>query len=197
MRSIFIIISVLFFSIQNFAQTGSMWSLQWEAALPVGETRSLMKNNSYKGISFEYKKCFRQNIIYGGRVAYNSFYENKGLSTIEIDNTLVSGYFQNYMNIVPIMLTAGYLFNNRQLVPYAGLGVGTYYIQSKSITGSQTYITENAWHFGFSPEVGLTIPFIVSNFGLNLNAKYNYAVKTKNTPGHSWFSFGIGLSFMY
>jgi hypothetical protein len=177
-----------------------MWSLQWDAAIPLGNTSSLcsqIEKNSYKGISLEYKKCIRENILAGARVGLNSFFEEKGLSSIVFEDDTIYGNFDSHLQTVPIMLTAGYLFKSNKFVPYAGIGLGVYYIRGKSVSSSMEYETENAWHFGFSPEVGITIPFIISNFGLNINTKYNMAVKTNNAPTHSWFSFGIGLSFMY
>ncbi len=197
MRIFLLYIFLLLFSLASFSQTGSMWSLQWEAAIPMGNTKTQMEKNSYKGVSFEYKKCITPNILVGGHIGLNSFFEEKGASSIVFDNDTIYGNFDNSLRAIPIMLTAGYLLDTDKFIPYAGIGLGVYNIRGKSVTGINEYETENAWHFGLSPEVGITIPFIVSNFGLNLNTKYNLAIKTKNAPTHSWFSFGIGLSFMY
>ena len=54
-------------------------------------------------------------------------------------------------------------------------------------------ISENTWHFGVAPEVGLVTPLgpMASWFA---NVKYNYAASAGD-PGrkHSYFAFNLGF----
>lgn len=195
MKRIFftLMISVLLSS-SLFSQKGGMISLQWNIAIPTSFTSDFVNNISLKGFNIDYRVCLRQNLYIGGRAGLNVFYEDKGWTTLDIDNKTMYSNYKHYINSIPIMLSAGYLFNSRKFVPYAGINLGTYYITSKNLVSNGKSIYQNAFHFGVSPEIGISIPFIISNFGLNVSARYNYAF---GSPSYSWIDVGIGLSFMY
>jgi len=100
------------------------------------------------------------------------------------------------MNVVPLMVNSHYYFYPGMLMPYIGIGLGTYYIETRDFLGIY-YVEEEAWHFGLAPEVGLTVPFGSSNTAFTVNVKYNWAAKTKDTQAHSWIGVGVGLSYVF
>ncbi len=179
----------------NF-NSGGMVNVNWNISKPTGNTKDFIQNTSFTGISIDYRHCYKYNIVIGARTGWNRLYENKGLTNIENGQTSVYNRLENKINAFPILLAVDYMVDSDKFIPYAGLGIGGYFINSSVSTNTGTEST-NSFHFGVSPEVGITIPFIISNFGLNLSTRYNFALKTSKTDNFTWFDFNIGLSFMY
>lgn len=90
-----------------------------------------------------------------------------------------------------------YMVRSDKFIPYAGVGIGAYFINTYVSSNNVKTESTSSFHFGVSPEIGITIPFIISNFGLNVSTRYNYAIKTGKSDSFSWFDFNIGLSLMY
>ncbi len=174
-----------------------MVNVQWDMSKPVGTMTDFVQNTSYIGINIDYKHCYRNNIIIGLRVGWNKLYENGLLIIKENDNTISLENIKHSVNAIPLLFVADYMIRSEKIIPYVGFGIGGYYIVSA--VSHDNVITEdnNSFHFGVSPEIGITIPSILSNFGFNMSTRYNYAFKTKNASDYSWFNLSIGLSFMY
>ncbi len=205
MKRTLIVVTVTLLSITASAQfrdllnfnSGGMLGVQWNIAKPVGSMHDFVKNTSFSGISIDYRHCYKKDIIIGGRTGWNYFYENKGLSNVEDGITSTYKPIDHNVNIIPILVVVDYMPRSNKFIPYAGIGIGTYFINSTVSSNNVNTESSNTFHFGFSPEVGLTIPFIISNFGLNVNTRYNYALGAGSSSGYSWFDFCIGISFMY
>jgi opacity protein-like surface antigen len=176
--------------------SGGMVNVNWDISKPVGKTNDFIGNTSTSGISIDYRHCYKYNLIIGARTGWNRFYENKGLTNIENGLTSTYSRLEHKINAFPMLLVVDYMVDSDKFIPYAGIGIGGYFINSSvsSVSGTQN---TNTFHFGISPELGITIPFIISNFGLNLSTRYNFALKTSKTDNFTWFDFNIGLSFMY
>ncbi len=205
MKRLFIITLVIISSTTVFGQfadllnfnSGGIIMVQWDIAKPIGQTKDFIKNTSFSGISIDYRHCYRNSFIIGGRTGWNGFYENKGISDLEDGSTTTYTRLENKINAAPILFIVDYMIPSDKFIPYIGVGIGGYFINSSvssRIIGTQH---TNSFHFGVSPEVGITIPFIISNFGLNISSRYNFVLKTAGTTNFSWFDFNIGLSFMY
>lgn len=202
MKKIVTIIASIIICSSSYAQllsfnSGGLISVQWNMASPMGETNDFVSKNTLSGISIDYRHCYKKNIIIGGRTGWVGFYENTGLTDIENGTTATYERMENKINAAPILFIVDYMVPSDKFIPYAGIGIGGYFINSSvssDIIGSQN---TNSFHFGVSPEVGITIPFIISNFGLNISTRYNFVVKSSKTTNFSWFDFNIGLSFMY
>lgn len=177
--------------------SGGQLSVQWNMATPMGEMKDFTSGYSFSGISIDYRHCYKSNIIIGGRTGWNGFYENKGLTAVENGSTNNYTRLENKINVLPILFIVDYMVPSNKFIPYAGIGIGGYFINSSVSSDNIGTQNTNSFHFGVSPEVGITIPFIISNFGLNLSTRYNYVLKTSKTTNFSWFDFNIGLSFMY
>ena len=202
MKKILVTFTIILFTSSLFAQlfrfnSGGMISAQWNMAKPMGSMTDFVKNTSFTGMNIDYRHCYKNNIILGGRTGWNNFYENRKLLIIE------DGEFTSYKNIqhkvitVPIMFVVDYMVNSDKIIPYAGVGIGAYYIGQSTVSNNVSTESNNSFHFGVSPELGITIPFIVSNFGLNVSSRYNYALGNSKSDSYSWFDFSIGISFMY
>ncbi len=205
MKRTLIIVTVTLLSLSASAQfrdmlnlnSGGMFSVQWNIAKPLGSMDDFVKNTSFSGVSFDYRHCYKKDIIIGGRTGWNYFYENKGLTNVEDGTSTTYKPLNHKVHVIPLMLIVDYMVKSNKFIPYAGIGIGTYFINSSVTSNNVKTASSNTFHFGVSPEVGLTIPFIISNFGLNLSTRYNYALGAGSSSGYSWFDFNIGISFMY
>ncbi len=176
---------------------GGMFSLQWSIGQPTGSMTDFTGETSIVGINLDFKHCYKNGIILGGRTGWQYFNEDIGLNNVIKGSTATYTKQINKINVLPIMVTADYLFNNSTLLPYAGIGVGAFFIAESTQTNNIETYSNNSFNFGISPEVGLTIPFIVSYAGMNINTKYNYAFGAGPSSGMGWFEFNVGLSIMY
>lgn len=177
--------------------SGGQISVQWNMAQSMGDMKDFVAPTTLSGISIDYRHCYKENIIIGGRTGWIGFYENVGLTNVENGTTQNYTRLEHKVNAAPILFIVDYMVSSNKFIPYAGLGIGGYFINSSvssDLVGTQY---TNTFHFGVSPEVGITIPFIISNFGLNLSTRYNFVLKTSKTTHYSWFDFNIGISFMY
>jgi opacity protein-like surface antigen len=206
MRKILITITAILITTSAFSQfadllkfnSGGMVSLQWDISTPTASMANFVGNTSFSGFNIDYKHCYQHHIILGGRTGLDYFYENR-LEVIKegADSTISLVHGKNALKAVPIMFVVDYMIESDNFIPYAGIGIGTYYIGTS--VSSNNVITEsnNSFHFGVSPELGITIPSIFRNFGFNFSARYNYAFGTSKATAYSWFNYSIGLSFMY
>jgi opacity protein-like surface antigen len=184
-------------SITSWGQGGGVWNFTWDIGFPVSSTNDFISQTSFRGFAIEGRGYVSDRFLVGGRAAWNTFYEDNGFITEPIlENATIYGYNRRYLNAIPLMVTAHYEFGRGMVLPYAGIGLGTYYIETRDYLGIY-YVREKAWHFGVYPEVGIVIPFGSSNSGVNINAKYNYAAKTSDTPEQSWISLGVGISYIF
>jgi hypothetical protein len=199
MRKIFLILTISLFGSTAFSQGSGIWNFQWDMGFGVGETGDFVGQYSLRGFALEGRGYVTENLTVGGRWAWDVFYENYGWKT-ETSNdgqSTVYGYSRHYMNAMPIMVTGHYTFNSNKFIPYIGLGLGTYYIETRNMLGIY-YIEQDAWHFGLAPEAGIIIPFgKTSNWGLNLNVRYNWAAKTKDEDQQTWINTSVGFSYFW
>jgi outer membrane protein W len=200
MKNIKAILIAALFSILSsfsFAQGGGLWNFQWDMGFGMGDTKTFVDGApSFRGASIEGRSYVTDNITLGGRVSWNTFYKNFGRVTRTQGTTTLTGYNKRYINDIPILFTGHYYFNSATVMPYIGLGIGTYYIETRDQMGIY-YIEDKAWHFGLAPEVGVVVPFGNSNTGATVNFRYNTAFKTKDTSAQSWLGISVGISYLF
>jgi hypothetical protein len=189
---------LMLLSSSSFGQGGGVWNFTWDIGFAVGETADFISQPSLRGFAIEGRGYVSSRFLVGGRGAWNVFYEDFGWVTEPVEGTsaTINGYKRRYMNTIPLMVTGHYEFGRGAVLPYIGFGVGTYYIETRDFMGIY-YVQQKAWHFGVYPELGIVIPFGSGGAGVNINAKYNYAAKTKDTDAQSWISLGVGLSYIF
>ncbi len=189
-----------------FAQHSGIWHFQYDMGIPMGNTKDFVSKFSARGFALEGQGYVTDNISIGGRFAWDVFYEDKGWTLEHVNYNLdgenktgsdIYSYQKHYLNTMPLMATVHYTLNSDKVIPYFGLGVGTYYIEQRNQLGIYIF-QQNKWHFGLSPEVGVTIPLgQTSNWGLNVNFRYNWAAKTKETDAQSWINTSVGFSYFW
>jgi outer membrane protein W len=201
-------ILLFFVSTSVSAQRSGMWHFQYDMGVPLGNTSDFVSNFSPRGFALEGQGYVSENFSVGGRIAWNVFYEDTGwtLETINPksgdvgaggESIDVYAYRKHYMNIMPLMVTGHYTFNSNKVIPYIGAGIGTYYIHQRNQVGIYIFDTDQ-WHFGVAPEAGIVIPFGQgSNWGVDINVRYNFAVKTKNYDSQTWLNTSVGLTYFW
>lgn len=198
-KKIYLAVLITLISSTTFAQGSGIWNFQWDMGIGTGSTSDFVGDFSVRGFALEGRGYVSENVTIGGRWAWDVFYENYGWTseTSEDGTTTLYGYNRHYMNAMPIMVTAHYTFNSDKIIPYFGLGLGTYYLETRNLLGIY-YVQQKAWHFGLAPEVGVIIPFgQASNWGLNINVRYNWAAKTMETDQQTWINPSIGFSYYW
>ncbi len=201
MKKIFIsTLIIVGFAINSNAQT-SYWTFSWPISMGIGSTNEYIAKTSFRGISITGASFITDNISIGGEWSWEVFDEIKrDLPPREITTDGVSGNISGteyrYLNTIPIFVNAHYyLGENGAFRPYAGLGIGTVYVDQRTDIGFVS-IQSKTWRFGVQPEVGVFIPMGLSGVGVSLKAKYRYATQVSEAEAVNMFSFGIGFGFM-
>jgi len=193
MKYIFIIITSLFISGTAFSQ--GLYSLDYTMSFGSGKTADYIKNASFRGITFEGRSFVSDNVSIGGLFNWSTFYEKLAGATVEYQTATLTGTQYRYINAFPLLVQAHYYLGTDDLEPrvYLGGGAGAYKIIQRTNMGVLT-VEDNAWHFGFSPEVGMLFPVSLDSY-FNVSFRYHYAIKAKDTIDYSWFGLRIGMSW--
>jgi len=189
-------ILIVTMSLSSFSQGGGIWNFQWAIGFPVGETSDFLNQTSFRGFGIDGRGYVTDRLTVGGRAAWQTFYKDFGYVSESSDNVTVSGFQRKYINAIPLTVNTHYYFGSGLVLPYVGIGIGPYYIESRNYMGIY-YVQEKAWHFGVAPEIGVVVPFGNSNTGINVALKYQYAAKTKDTQAVSWVELDIGIAYVF
>ena len=197
MRFIFAILMVTLLATAAHAQYG-VGVVTYDLSFPSGDLKEFTDNESWRGITIEGRKYFGTQFSAGLSWAWRTFHENTD-ELIEFDGGAASGNQFRRFYVSPILATFQlYLFDpwsNAKILPYAGLGIGPYWIEKKLDMG--VYVISNSnWHFGFAPEVGVMVP---AGYGSHLVAAfhYDYAFGNGDAGPYYFYGFKIGAAFAH
>ncbi|ANQ50564.1 porin family protein [Flammeovirga sp. MY04] len=188
------IVSLIFALVGYTASAQTEFMITYQMGLPVGETSDYVGAFSGRGMGLEWRYHLTTTpVSFGFSVNWNVLYD-KSEDRYVGDGVIADGKQYRTMNIVPILGHAHYYFNKDGILnPYAGVGVGTYYINQRTEFG-QWAIVEKNWHFGVAPEVGV-IADVSSSLNMLFSVRYNHAFKAGNSIDHSYVGFNIGLVY--
>ncbi|PWJ34190.1 outer membrane beta-barrel protein [Sediminitomix flava] len=182
----------LAFSIQN--SSAQMYSsLTYDVSFPLShEVIDFIDDTSWRGFTFKVGGEITENIgagIYSGWYVFNEKVRGEQITT---DISTLSGVQFRYINIVPIMADVHYrMANSGDWTPYGSLGIGTYFFKHTTDVGILR-ISDDEWHFGLAPEVGVAY-HLRENSHLLLSIRYNHAFPTKDWNTQSFFQINVGL----
>lgn len=172
----------------------SLWTLNYEISVPTGDTRDYISKTSFRGASFEGRGFVSDVVSVGGWISWEVFKERLDGATFQGNGVDVTGTQVRYLNMMPVLVTSHYYFGDFSgVTPYAGGGVGAYRSLQRTEIGLVALSNDN-WHVGFAPEVGVFLPVNYSS-GVNLSVKYNYAAES-NGSSYSYVSFNIGIAWL-
>ncbi len=197
MRYIFAMLIVIMLATAANAQYG-LGVVTYDITFPSGDLKDFTNNESWRGITIEGRKFFGPQFSAGLSWAWRTFHENTD-ELITFDGGAASGNQFRRFYISPILATFQlYMYDpwsNATILPYAGLGVGTYWIEKKLDMGVYT-ITDSNWHFGLAPEVGVMVPVGYSSY-LVAVFHYDYAFGRKDAGPYDFWGFKIGATFSH
>jgi outer membrane protein W len=190
------------------AQAQDWW---WGITYNMSATSSLPPNSdsdinfiedySFRGLGIEarYVPSRDANYSFGFNVGWNVLNEKNDFgterNTISLPNADVSGTQLRYFNTVPLMGNASYYFGDRGGIrPYVGVNAGTYYIERRVDIGVSA-IVDDAWHFGWAPEVGLDVPLGRPEVALLTTIRYNWAFSAGGSGDQKFWGFNIGIAY--
>jgi hypothetical protein len=80
---------------------------------------------------------------------------------------------------------------NSKVVPFAGLDIGAYKLW-KSINYGWTSFTDDEWHFGLAPKLGVI--FSLAKIPVYLAAKFNVLTRTKKYDDNYYLGIQLGIA---
>jgi hypothetical protein len=171
----------------------SFISWQYSIGFGSGDMHSFINPVSFRGVTFNYNKFVQAGVAVGIEAGLNTFYEKKSWDTYTTGNFSYSGKQYRYSNSVPLLFTASYYMNpDEDLIPFAGLGIGSLYTEKRSDFGTYSF-TNDAWQFAIKPELGII--YKTEGASLSISSKYYYGFKGGDLPATNYFTINIGLVF--
>jgi len=196
MKKIFFLIVAALCMQGLFAQHHGVFIISYPVAFPVGDLSDYINKTSFRGINMEWGKEVKQDVIAEIETGWNVFYNREPEAVYKDGSASISGVQYRYTNSVPILAGAKWVLKSKNnLVPYAGLALGTMYSDRSTDFGLYR-ISTDAWQFCVRPELGITFK---SRNGpaLLLGAKYYAAFNSNDLDGQSFFTVNLGVVFPY
>jgi hypothetical protein len=179
------------------AQYG-MGVVTYDVNFPAGDLKEYTDNESWRGLTIEGRKFFAPQISAGLSWSWRTFHENSD-ELIEFEGGAASGNQFRRFYVSPILAVFHfYLFDqysNARFLPFAGLGIGTYWIEKKLDMGVYI-ISDSNWHFGLMPEVGFMVPVGYSSHMIAA-FHYDYAFGNNDAGPYDYWGFKIGATFSH
>ena len=192
---VLIIFCSLFITTKSYAQQESYMSFQYSVSFGTGDLGDYISAASWRGVLLEYRGAVRGNLMVGGDLGWNVFYEKKDYDTYTVGTESLSGTQYRYQNTVPILVTADYIFLSEKAVkPYVGLGIGTLYSERSTDMGLYRW-KQNPWQFALKGELGLLYELSYKS-SVKFAAKYYNGFKSNSLDGQSYFSLNLGMAWV-
>ncbi|MEM9327452.1 MAG: hypothetical protein AAGA85_17430 [Bacteroidota bacterium] len=189
-----VLVSIL--TTRSYSQS-SFTHLEYAPSIPVGNVTDFTGGFQWRGLGFGAGWFVQDGLTVGFQTGWNVFRdETDGIvsAVVETDNsniTLTGKQFR-FINAVPILLTSRYYIEGSQVWPYIGAGVGTYFASRRTELGLRTF-SEDSWHFGVAPEVGIVVPtYSESSFTLGLQYHQAFAAGDNDGIGYLAIKIGVG-----
>jgi len=190
------LVTIVFIAfVAGATQSQSIYSLNYTVGFGVGETADFISSPSFRGFTFDGRGFTDDQFSLGGYFAWQTFYEELGGASYTDGTATLTGNQYRYINAFPMLFQAHYYFGIDEYEPraYIGAGAGAYKMIQRLNAGVWS-LEENNWHFGVSPEVGMFYP-VGMDSQFNINFKYHYVFKAKNTIDFSWFGLSVGFAW--
>ena len=184
-----VVLALLVPSIAAAQRTGDKWfGMTWIMASPTANSKQFTNDYSLRGFGMEWRQFKGSTTSVGLSLAWNGLNEET-LETSSVGQVDVTGDQFRYINAYSILLEGHkYLGSNQgSSRPFIGLKTGTYYINRRVDVGIWT-VSDNTWHFGLAPELGLAFPLrhTVDGEAFYAAVRYNYAFAAGGAPYQSW-----------
>jgi outer membrane protein W len=196
MKKIFILLIATAFAFELKAQSGGgSFMVSYPISFPMSSgLKDYIGEPSFRGFSMEFNKLVKDNVEVGLEFSWHVFYQREEDQPYTHESATISGIQYRYTNTFPMLLGAKwYKKTNSKAIPYAGLGLGTIYVDRSTDFGLYR-ISNTAWQFALRPELGLRIKAGSGVDGL-IGLKYYTGFETDELAGHGYLSVNIGFVF--
>lgn len=193
MKKIFFLAIGFFFMQSAFSQR-SAFILSYPISFPMGDLGDYTNKTSFRGINMEFAWEVHPNLLADIETGWNVFYQEEPSQVYTEGTASISGKQFRYTNSVPILAGAKWILNERKnVIPYAGVGLGTLYSDRSTDFGLYR-ISTDAWQFCIRPEIGITFKSRNGPAAM-LGVKYYAAFNSSALDGQSFLSINIGIVF--
>ena len=182
---------------------GITYNMSATSSLPANSDSdtNFIEDYSFRGLGIEarYVPNRDSNYSFGFNLGWNVLNEKNHFgterNTISLPEADISGTQLRYFNTVPLLANASYYFGDRGGIrPYVGVNAGTYYIERRVDIGVSA-VVDDAWHFGWAPEVGLVVPLGRPEVALLTTIRYNWAFSAGGSGDQKFWGFNIGIAY--
>lgn len=187
----------LFFAMISTANSQNIWSINYDIGVPLGDFTNYISKTSWRGFGVSGAKYVTDNINIGGTFLWSGFYEKVDRQTYSEPGVDLTTSLWKHMYITQLSFDANYSFMpGGTIQPYAGLGMGPYFIQQETQAG-RYLVQDKEWKFALSPQIGVNLPFGASDWGLHVRARYNNIFyNTNDIKNLSNISFTVGFVYI-
>jgi hypothetical protein len=196
MKKIIILFMVTAITLNSFGQTRyPKWILSYSVGMPMEKLNDYIEEVSPRGIALEVDLPIKPKWDVVLEAGWNHFYERVGDKVYTIETASISGVQYRYTNAVPMVAGLKYHIGGTEskskLKPYAGIGIGTTYINRNTDFGMYRFSVNN-WQFAVRPELGLKYEYGPGR-GINFGVKYYMNSENDEMDGQSFIAFNIGI----
>ena len=184
-------------TISDFTSGDKLYTINFNAGLPVGSFGNFISGKLFNGLSFETRTFKSETFSLGLSIGFNSFHQKLPRDTYQIPNGAYSSVQTRYLYTVPVMIQGTHHFSvkSRWFKPYSGLGLGGHAINYDKWDG--TYPDNKlSIRFGARAFAGTLIP-LGETFGINVSARYNFALYQYNEINNlNYAEIAVGVYFI-
>ena len=175
-----------------YAQPRQNFIISYSVGVPTGSLSDYIGAVSYRGLSLEYAHGIGPKLDLTLEGSWNRFYERADKKVYTEGTVSMSGVQYRYEHAIPLIAGAKLHFlGGSKVKPYAGLGVGTMYIDRDTDFGLYRFSGE-AWQFCVRPEAGIRYEYERGR-GIILGAKYYSGSGTDDLDGQTYFAINLGI----
>ncbi len=162
-------------------------------SIPIGSSSDFASNFGFRGFALGLRYMVNEVMSVGIESGW-SFQDDKRRETTSIEGerrtlTVTTGQIRS-TEIIPLVATAHYYYDAGSIIPHAGLRLGAYYTR-RDLDAGLWYFSNDGWHFGFSPEVGVIIP--TGSIQVLTAVGFNYLFEAGDMPEEMFFDLRIGI----
>jgi outer membrane protein W len=185
----------LLFSLQAWSQQFST-SILYNISVPVSNTADYLSTTSFRGVTISPRVFLSERFSVGVSAGWQVFYEKRAPEAYVDDNLTLYGTQFRYINAFPLYLSPQFhLPVVAGFKPYAGLGIGTTYVNQTTNMGLYAFQSRD-WLPGVYPEVGFTFPFR-NDWHLTLSGKYNHMFGGRELPTQAYWGINAGFTHFF
>lgn len=190
---IYSILLVLFFTTNRVhAQEGSLISINYAPALPLGNTASFVSNFTGRGVSLEYYFMKTKNSGFGIELGTNGFADKRVNETLNSGTVSITGTQFRALSVTSLL--PSYIFvigDNSKFKPYVAMGAGLVFLTQQADMGIFVQ-KETTTQIGFRPEVGAMLK--VSDYvGIKISTRYAQTLANNSMDAQSILGFNLGF----